>query len=142
MNRGGLEDEAFIAKEGLLNIVDALGGSMLEAKMTTKRSVKWLRPGKDPVILKKGAPVIWDKDKRQHYIKPDYFLDPEVKADAVKLGCSIHYDNVDSDVLYRMSDQPEDCRFCGMRTAFEEVSKSLQFHTCQHCGAGYYVTSR
>ena len=115
---------------------------MKETEMRTKRVVKWLRPNASPVVIGKGAPVFWSNTDRQHYIKPDYFLDSEVKADAVKFGCPIHYNNVDSDITYRMSDQPEDCRFCGMRTAFEEVSKSLQFHTCQHCGAGYYVTSR
>ena len=115
---------------------------MKEPEMRTKRAVKWLRPSDPPVVIGKGAPVFWSSNDRQHYVKPEYFRDTALQESAKKLGCPIHYNNVDSDTLYRMSDQPEDCRFCGMRTAFEEVSKAIQFHTCQHCGAGYYVTSK
>lgn len=115
----------------------------MEPQMKTKRAVSWIVPGATTAIpVKKGAPVLWDKVTRQHLVEPSFFTDPQQNAYAIKHGCPIHYNNVDPDISYRMSDQPEECRFCGMRTAFEEVNKSTQFHTCQHCGAGYFVTHK
>ena len=115
---------------------------MVEDNMTTKRAIKWMLPGKEAVIFKKGTQVIWDKTVRQHYIDADSIKDPTTKSLLQQQRCEVHYNNVDCDTKYRMSSQPEECRWCGMRTSFEQINKTLQFHTCQHCGAGYYVVDK
>lgn len=115
---------------------------MVEDNMTTKRAIKWVLPGKEAVTFNKGTKVIWDKVIRQHYIDADSIKDPNVKSLLQQHKCEVHYNNVDSGIKYLMSDQPEECRWCGMRTSFEQINKTLQFHTCQHCGAGYYVVDK
>lgn len=42
-------------------------------------------------------------------------------------------------VIYLMSDQPEACRWCGVRTIFVELKDGLQRHECPRCKAEYFV---
>lgn len=43
------------------------------------------------------------------------------------------------EVIYLASDQPEACRWCGVRTIFEVLEKGLQQHECPSCNARYLV---
>ena len=48
-------------------------------------------------------------------------------------------DELDNLPLFRMSDQPEECRHCGARTEFVELPDGDQFHECLACGFAYKV---
>lgn len=39
--------------------------------------------------------------------------------------------------IYLMTDQPETCRLCGVRTNFEEQSDGMQIHSCPNCCYAY-----
>jgi len=43
------------------------------------------------------------------------------------------------DVVFLSTDQPETCRWCGVRTVFDELGDGVQRHKCLGCGAGYLV---
>jgi len=42
-------------------------------------------------------------------------------------------------VVYLGGDEPESCRWCGVRTVFDELGDGVQRHKCLGCGAGYLV---
>lgn len=44
-------------------------------------------------------------------------------------------------VTYLATEQPEVCRWCGVRTTFIELSVNLQLHLCYGCGREYLVES-
>lgn len=44
------------------------------------------------------------------------------------------------DVIYLGGDEPETCRWCGMRTIFDELADGTQQHECPACKACYLVT--
>ena len=39
--------------------------------------------------------------------------------------------------IFFMSDQPESCRYCGTRTAFEKERMTFQIHHCPNCDIRY-----
>lgn len=40
---------------------------------------------------------------------------------------------------YEMTDQPETCRHCGVRTNFVEYDNEYQIHKCPECGYTYLL---
>jgi len=44
-----------------------------------------------------------------------------------------------AEVVYLGGDEPESCRWCGVRTVFDELGDGIQRHECLGCGAGYLV---
>jgi len=46
---------------------------------------------------------------------------------------------LESDVVFIGTDQPETCRWCGVRTIFDELTDGRQTHECPACNARYLV---
>lgn len=47
--------------------------------------------------------------------------------------------NVDEEVIYLGTEQPETCRWCGARTDFDVLPDGLQVHQCLSCAKRYMV---
>ena len=47
--------------------------------------------------------------------------------------------SADDGVIYLGTEQPETCRWCGMRTIFDELDDGTQQHECTACQAHYLV---
>ena len=52
---------------------------------------------------------------------------------------SLLIENVEDDVIYIGTEQPETCRWCGSGTDFDVLASELQLHTCLNCAKRYTV---
>ena len=52
---------------------------------------------------------------------------------------NVHAENLNKKVIYLGTEQPEACRWCGGRTAFDVLSTGLQGHQCLSCAQQYLV---
>jgi len=52
---------------------------------------------------------------------------------------NVRVDNMNENVIYLGTEQPETCRWCGARTDFDVLPNGLQVHQCLNCAKRYVV---